>query len=85
MLRSHTCGELRINNIGLKVSLCGWVQKVRDKGKMIWIDLRDRYGVTQLIFQEEVTSKKNLQNGKRMWEGICFESFWNCIREVCKK
>jgi len=58
MLRSHTCGELSINDIGLKVSLCGWVQKVRDKGKMIWIDLRDRYGVTQLIFQEDVTSKE---------------------------
>ena len=55
MLRSHTCGELRINHVGLKVSLCGWVQKVRDKGKMIWIDLRDRYGVTQLIFEEEST------------------------------
>ena len=55
MLRSHTCGELRISHVGLKVSLCGWVQKVRDKGKMIWIDLRDRYGVTQLIFEEEST------------------------------
>ena len=58
MLRSHTCGELRISHIGLKVSLCGWVQKVRDKGKLIWIDLSDRYGVAQLIFQEESTSKE---------------------------
>ena len=58
MLRSHTCGELRISHVGLKVSLCGWVQKVRDKGKMILIDLRDRYGVTQLIFEEESTSKE---------------------------
>ena len=58
MLRSHTCGELRISHVGLKVSLCGWVQKIRDKGKMIWIDLRDRYGVTQLIFEEESTSKE---------------------------
>ena len=58
MLRSHTCGELRISHVGLKVSLCGWVQKVRDKGKMIWIDLRDRYGITQLIFEEESTSKE---------------------------
>ena len=58
MLRSHTCGELRISHVGLNVSLCGWVQKVRDKGKMIWIDLRDRYGVTQLIFEEESTSKE---------------------------
>jgi len=44
--------------VGLKVSLCGWVQKIRDKGKMIWIDLRDRYGVTQLIFQKDTTSKE---------------------------
>ena len=58
MLRSHTCGELRISHVGLNVSLCGWIQKVRDKGKMIWIDLRDRYGVTQLIFEEESTSKE---------------------------
>ena len=50
MFRSHTCGDLRINDVGSKVSLCGWVHKVRDKGKMIWIDLRDKYGITQLIF-----------------------------------
>ena len=55
MLRSHTCGELRINDVGSNVSLCGWVQKVRDKGKMIWIDLRDKYGITQLIFEESAT------------------------------
>jgi len=58
MIRSHTCGELRISHVGLKVSLCGWVQKVRDKGKMIWVDLRDRYGVTQLIFEQGSTPKE---------------------------
>ena len=55
MLRSHTCGDLRINDVGSKVSLCGWVHKVRDKGKMIWIDLRDKYGITQLIFEDSNT------------------------------
>lgn len=52
MLRTHTCGELRIGDVNNEVTLCGWVQRVRDKGGMIWIDLRDRYGITQLIFDE---------------------------------
>jgi len=53
MLRTHTCGELRIADKGKKVSLCGWVQTVRDKGGMIYIDLRDRYGVTQVILDSK--------------------------------
>jgi aspartyl-tRNA synthetase len=58
MLRTHTCGDLRITDIDKKVTLCGWVQKTRDKGGMIWVDLRDRYGVTQLIVEEGVTSSE---------------------------
>lgn len=51
--RSHTNGELNSEHIGLDVTLSGWVQKVRDKGFMVWIDLRDRYGITQLIVDAE--------------------------------
>ncbi|MBL7897374.1 MAG: aspartate--tRNA ligase [Crocinitomicaceae bacterium] len=49
MYRSHTCGELSEKNIGQTVTLSGWVQTVRDKGNLIWVDLRDRYGVTQIV------------------------------------
>ncbi len=52
MLRSHTCGELNIKDVNTIVTLSGWVQKVRDKGGLIWIDLRDRYGITQLLLEE---------------------------------
>lgn len=52
MLRSHTCGELKIEDVNKEVTLSGWVQKVRDKGGLIWIDIRDRYGITQLLIEE---------------------------------
>ncbi len=57
MLRSHTCGELSIGNQGMEVTLCGWVQKSRDLGGLTFIDLRDRYGLTQLAFNMDVNAE----------------------------
>ena len=53
MLRTHTCGELRSTDINKEVTLTGWVQRLRDKGSILWIDLRDRYGITQLILEQD--------------------------------
>ncbi|MEM7296674.1 MAG: aspartate--tRNA ligase [Bacteroidota bacterium] len=65
MLRTHTCGELRKEHVGQSVTLCGWVQKQRDKGGVVWIDLRDRYGITQLIFEEGVTETSIIEQAKK--------------------
>ena len=61
MYRSHNCGQLNASHINQEVTLAGWVQKSRNKGFMIWVDLRDRYGITQLIFDEQRTQKEVLE------------------------
>ena len=66
MYRSHNCGELNANYINKEVTLAGWVQKSRDKGFMIWVDLRDRYGITQLIFDEQRTDKAVFEKAKSL-------------------
>ncbi|MCD6544062.1 MAG: aspartate--tRNA ligase, partial [Flavobacteriaceae bacterium] len=66
MYRNHHNGELRLENVNQEVTLSGWVQKVRDKGFMIWVDLRDRYGITQLIFDEERTDKSIMEQAKAL-------------------
>ena len=57
MYRTKTCGELRLADAGKEVTLAGWVQRVRDKGALVWIDLRDRYGITQLLLDENSDPK----------------------------
>jgi len=66
MYRSHHCGQLRTSNINEEVTLSGWVQKSRDKGFVIWVDLRDRYGITQLIFDADRTSEAMMSMAKSL-------------------
>lgn len=79
MYRTHNNGELRIKNINLKVKLCGWIQKSRDLGGMTFVDLRDRYGITQLAFNEELNKSlsEKARSLNREWvveiEGIVRE------------
>ncbi|WP_025124908.1 aspartate--tRNA ligase [Myroides odoratimimus] len=66
MYRTHNCGALRASDINTEVTLSGWVSKHRDKGFMIWVDLRDRYGITQLIFDAERTDKAVFEAAKNL-------------------
>ncbi|MEM8927759.1 MAG: aspartate--tRNA ligase [Bacteroidota bacterium] len=66
MYRTHTCGELHSSHIDENVVLSGWISKLRDKGFVVWIDLRDRYGITQLVFDGERTSPGLLENVRKL-------------------
>lgn len=66
MYRTHNCGELRINDINKEVILCGWIRRIRDIGSIIWIDLRDRYGITQLAIFKENASEHLLNTVKSL-------------------
>lgn len=66
MYRTHNNGELRISHAGKKVKLSGWVQTIRDKGFLIWIDLRDRYGITQLVLEEEKSAPELMERVRRL-------------------
>ena len=65
MLRSHTCGELKLEDVNKEITLSGWVQKIRDKGGLIWIDLRDRYGITQLLLEEGRSDAKVVETARK--------------------
>lgn len=66
MYRTHNNGALSLQQLGQEVVLSGWIQKIRDKGFMIWVDLRDRYGITQLIFDAERTDPKTIELAKKL-------------------
>lgn len=84
MLRSHTCGELRIDHVGKEVALAGWVQRVRDKGGMIWIDIRDKYGITQLIFEEGKTSAEVLDLARHAGREFVISAKGEVVERISK-
>jgi len=84
MFRTHTNGELRLANVGEQVTLAGWVQKTRDKGFMVWVDLRDRYGITQLIFDEERTPKDIIEVAKTLGREFVIQIKGEVIERVSK-
>lgn len=84
MLRTHTCGELRLNHHNQEVTLAGWVQRVRNKGGLIWVDLRDRYGLTQLIFEEGSTDKSLLEKASQLGREFVVQATGTVIERTSK-
>jgi len=84
MYRTHSNGELNASNIGQEVTLAGWVQKIRNKGFLIWVDLRDRYGITQLIFDEERTPKAMLETASKLGREFVVQVSGTVIERVSK-
>ena len=84
MYRTHTCGELRGKDIKTDVVLSGWVQKVRDKGFVVWVDLRDRYGITQLVFDEERTPAKLLAEARKLGREFVIQVTGEVIERASK-
>ena len=73
MYRTNTCGELRLSDNGKKVTLAGWVQRVRKMGGMTFVDLRDRYGLTQLVFNES-DHKELCDQANRLGREFCIQA-----------
>ncbi|HSF55869.1 MAG TPA: aspartate--tRNA ligase [Algoriphagus sp.] len=84
MLRTHTCGELRLDHVNQEVTLAGWVQRVRNKGGLIWVDLRDRYGVTQLIFEEGSSNKSLLEKAAQLGREFVVSASGKVIERTAK-
>jgi aspartyl-tRNA synthetase len=84
MLRTHTCGELRLDHLNQEVTLAGWVQRVRNKGGLIWVDLRDRYGLTQLIFEEDSTEKSVIEKAASLGREFVVQATGKVIERTAK-
>ncbi len=84
MLRTHTCGALRIEDVNTEVTLSGWVQKIRDKGGLIWIDLRDRYGITQLLLEEGRTNEQLIATARTLGREYVVKATGKVIERVSK-
>ena len=84
MLRTHTCGELKIEDVNEEITLSGWVQKIRDKGGLIWIDLRDRYGITQLLLEEGRTGEQLIATARTLGREYVIKVTGKVIERVSK-
>nr|WP_199162189.1 aspartate--tRNA ligase [Elizabethkingia sp. ASV34] len=84
MFRTHTNGELSLKNLNEEVTLSGWVQTIRDKGFMIWIDLRDRYGITQLVFDQDRSSAALLEEAKKLGREFVIQVSGKVIERASK-
>ncbi|MCL1662708.1 aspartate--tRNA ligase [Elizabethkingia ursingii] len=84
MFRTHTNGELSLKNLNEEVTLSGWVQTIRDKGFMIWIDLRDRYGITQLVFDQDRSSAILLEEAKKLGREFVIQVTGKVIERASK-
>jgi len=84
MLRTHTCGELRMTDIGQVITLTGWVQKIRDKGGMMWIDIRDRYGLTQLKLEEGITPAEVLEMARSLGREYVIQTSGLVLERISK-
>jgi len=84
MLRTHTCGELRLGDVGKSVTLSGWVHRVRNKGGLIWVDLGDRYGITQLIFEEASSEEALLKKAASLGREYVIQAEGKVIERTAK-
>jgi len=84
MLRTHTCGELRREDVDKTVTLSGWVKRIRDKGGLIWIDLRDRYGITQLLLEEGRSDAALIEAVRKLGREFVIQAKGKVIERVSK-
>lgn len=84
MFRTYTNGELTLKNLNEEVTLSGWVQTIRDKGFMIWIDLRDRYGITQLVFDQDRSTAELMEEAKKLGREFVIQVHGKVIERASK-